>query len=74
MSQSDKTKPFQLVGLSLLAGGFVGGIVLMVTKDLRMAGIFAGSAFVVVILVLAMIVLTMSPQLPPRENNNPHDV
>ncbi len=74
MSQSDKTKPFQLVGLALVAGAFIGGIVLMVTKDFRMAGIFAGAAFVVVILVLAMIVLTMSPQLPPRENNNPHDV
>ena len=73
MSRSDKTKPFQLVGLALGAGGFLGAIVLMVTRDIRMAGIFAGSTFVVVILVLAMIVLTMSPQLPPRDNN-PHDV
>ncbi|MFM2411876.1 MAG: hypothetical protein RLZZ587_209 [Actinomycetota bacterium] len=73
MSQKDKTKPFQLVGLSLLAAGFLGGIVLMVTRDFRMAGIFAGSAFVVTILMLAMIVLTMSPQLPPR-GENPHDV
>ena len=73
MSQKDKTKPFQLVGLALLGGGFIGGIVLLVTRDLRMAGMFAGGAFVVSILVLAMIVLTMSPQLPKRDNN-PHDV
>lgn len=73
MSQNDKTKPFQIVGLSLLAGGFLGGIVLMVTRDFRMAGIFAGGAFVVTILMLAMIVLAMSPQLPKRENN-PHDI
>ena len=73
MSQNDKTKPFQIVGLSLLAGAFLGGIVLMVTRDFRMAGIFAGDAFVVTILMLAMIVLAMSPQLPKRENN-PHDI
>lgn len=72
MSRNDKTKPFQLVGLSVLAGVFTGGIVLMVTKDPRMAGMFAGGGFVVTILVLAMIVLTMSPQLPPR-GDNPHD-
>lgn len=73
MSQKDKTKPFQLVGLALAAGVFIGGIVLIVTRDIRMAGMFAGGAFVVTILVLAMIVLTMSPQLPKRDNN-PHDV
>lgn len=73
MSQKDKTKPFQLVGLALTAGLFIGGIVLIVTRDIRMAGMFAGGAFVVTILVLAMIVLTMSPQLPKRDNN-PHDV
>lgn len=45
----------------------------MVTHDVRMAGMFAGGGFVVTILVLAMIVLTMTPQLPKRDNN-PHDV
>lgn len=72
MSRNDKTKPFQLVGLATLAGLFVGAIVLMVIRDLRLATFFAGGTFVVSILVLAMIVLTMSPQLPPR-GNNPHD-
>ena len=73
MAQNDKTKPFQLVGLSVGAGVFLGGIVLMVTRDIRMAGIFAGGTFVVTILMLAMIVLAMSPQLPKRDNN-PHDI
>ena len=73
MSRNDKTKPFQLVGLSAAAGAFIGLFVLMATRDLRMAGMFAGAAFIVTILVLAMIVLAMSPQLPKRDNN-PHDV
>lgn len=73
MSQKDKTRPLQLIGMALITGLFIGGIVLMATRDLRMAGMFAGGGFVVTILVLAMIVLTMTPQLPKRENN-PHDV
>jgi hypothetical protein len=73
VSRKDKSKPFQLIGLALTAGVFIGGIVLMVTHDVRMAGMFAGGGFVVTILVLAMIVLTMTPQLPKRDNN-PHDV
>lgn len=59
--------------MSLGAAVFLGAIVLMVTRDIRMAGIFAGGTFVVTILMLAMIVLTMSPQLPKR-GDNPHDV
>jgi hypothetical protein len=73
VSRSDKTKPFQLIGLAAAGGGFIGVLVLAVTKDIRLAGMFAGAGFVVTILVLAMIVLTMSPQLPKRDNN-PHDV
>lgn len=72
MSRNDKTTPFQLVGLATLAGLFIGVIILVVIRDLKMAALFAGGTFVVSILVLAMIVLTMSPQLPPRDNN-PHN-
>ncbi|MEN9740307.1 MAG: hypothetical protein RLZ72_573 [Actinomycetota bacterium] len=73
MSRNDKTTPFQLIGLAAGGGAFLGLFVLIATRDIRMAGIFAGGGFVVTILVLAMIVLTMSPQLPKRDSN-PHDV
>jgi uncharacterized membrane protein len=63
----------QLVGLALLAGLFIGGIILMVVHDIALAAMFGGGAFVVTILTLAMIVLTMSPELPPKPTNNPHD-
>lgn len=52
---------------------FVGAIVMMVTKDLAMSAVFAGVAFIVTILMLAMLVLATSPQLPPR-SENPHDI
>ena len=39
MARSDKTRPAELVGLSALAGGFVGGVVLLVTRDTKLAAI-----------------------------------
>lgn len=72
MARSDKTRPAELVGLSALAGAFVGGIVLMVTRDIALAAIGGGGSFVITILVLAMMVLAMSPQVS-KPSNNPHD-
>jgi hypothetical protein len=55
-----------------VAGLFLGGIVLMVTRDFALAAIAGGAGFVVTIISLAMMVLAMSPQLP-KSKNNPHD-
>ena len=72
MARSDKTRPAELVGLASVAGLFLGGIVLMVTRDFALAAIAGGGGFVVTIISLAMMVLAMSQQLP-KSNNNPHD-
>ncbi len=72
MARSDKTRPAELVGLASGAGLFLGGIVLMVTRDFALAAIAGGGGFVVTIISLAMMVLAMSPQLP-KSNKNPHD-
>jgi hypothetical protein len=55
-----------------VAGIFLGGVVLMVTRDFALSAIAGGGGFVVTIISLAMMVLAMSPQLP-KSNNNPHD-
>jgi hypothetical protein len=72
MARSDKTRPVELVGLSALAGGFVGGVVLLVTRDTMFAAIAGGGTFVITIISLAMMVLAMSPQTR-RPSENPHD-
>ena len=72
MARSDKTRPAELVGLASAAGIFLGGIVLMVTRDFALAAIAGGGGFVVTIISLAMMVLAMSPQLP-KSDNNTHD-
>lgn len=72
MARNDKTRPAELVGLSALAGGFLGGIVLIVTRDLTLAAVAGGGGFVVTIVTLAMIVLAMSPNVS-KPSINPHD-
>ncbi|CAB4632198.1 unannotated protein [freshwater metagenome] len=72
MARSDKTRPAELVGLAFVAGLFLGGIVLMVTRDFALSAIAGGGGFVVTIISLAMMVLAMSPQLP-KSDNSPHD-
>jgi len=72
VARSDKTRPAELVGLASVAGLFLGGIVLMVTRDVSLAAIAGGAGFVVTIISLAMMVLAISPQLP-KSNNSPHD-
>jgi hypothetical protein len=72
VARSDKTRPAELVGLASVAGLFLGGIVLMVTRDVALAAIAGGAGFVVTIISLAMMVLAISPQLP-KSNNSPHD-
>lgn len=72
MARKDTTRPAQLVGLAALAGLFLGGLVLIFTRNIALAAIGGGGAFIVTILVLAAIVLTMTPVITPP-GNNPHD-
>ncbi len=72
MARNEKSRPLELVGLSAVVAVFIGSIVMMVTKNFQMSAVFAGTAFIVTVLFMAMLVLATSPQLPPR-SENPHD-
>lgn len=62
----DRMRPAELLGLSAVFGGFAGLIVLMVTRDIVLALIFFGIAFIVSVVVIAMLVLTMKPDAAER--------
>lgn len=57
----DRTRPLELLGLSGAFGLFTGLVVLMSTRDLVLAVIFAGVAFIVGLVVLAMLALAVRP-------------
>ena len=60
-SRRDRTRPVELIGLSAVFAVFVGLVVLMSTRDVILALIFFGIAFIVSIVVLAMLALAVAP-------------
>jgi hypothetical protein len=63
----DRMRPAELLGLSAVFGAFAGLVVLMTTRDIILALIFFGIAFIVSVVVIAMLVLAMKPN--PGERN-----
>lgn len=57
----DRMRPAELLGLSAVFGVFAGLVVLMTTRDIILAVIFFGIAFIVSVVVIAMLVLAMKP-------------
>lgn len=60
-SRKDRTRPVELLVLSGVMAVFTGLITLMSTRDVILSLIFLGVAFVVVLVVLAMLVLAVRP-------------
>ena len=60
-SRRDRTRPVELLGLAAVFGVFAGLVVLMSTREVVLALIFAGIGFIVSLVVLAMLALAMRP-------------
>ncbi|KJC64535.1 hypothetical protein SAMN06295879_2285 [Agreia bicolorata] len=60
-SKRDVFKPVELIVLSAVMALFVGLTVLLSTRNPLLAVIFFGVAFIVVLVVIAMLVLTFKP-------------
>lgn len=61
-SRRDRTRPAELLGLSGVLAIFVGLVVLMSTRDVVLALIFTGVAFIVGLIGFAMIALAVRPE------------
>ena len=60
-SRRDRTRPLELLGLSAVLGAFAFLVVLMSTREIVLSLIFFGIAFIVCLVVLAMLALAMRP-------------
>ena len=60
-TRRERTRPLELLGLSAVLAIFTGLVVLMSTRDIVLALIFAGIAFIVALVVLAMLALAVRP-------------
>ena len=54
-------RPIEYVGGAAIAAVFTGVVVLLTTRDLTLALIIAGIAFIAVLMVLALLAMTMKP-------------
>ena len=60
-SRRDRFRPLELLSLAGIVAVFVGLIVLMSTRELGLAVVFAGLSFIVTVVVLAMLALATKP-------------
>ncbi len=64
-SRRERFRPAELIGLSLVAGLFVGLVVLFTARDLGLAVIFLGVAFIVSLVAFAMLALVAGEPKAP---------
>lgn len=60
-SRADRFRPAELIGLALVLALFTGIVVLFSTRDLTVAVIFLGVAFIVALVLFAMLALAAGP-------------
>lgn len=60
-SRRDRVRPAELLGLSAVFGLFTGLVVLLSTRDLELSLIFLCVAFIVALVVVAMLSLASTP-------------
>lgn len=59
--RNDRTRPIELLVLSGILGLFAGLVVFMSTREIVLALVFLGIAFIVSLVVLAMLSLAVQP-------------
>lgn len=75
-SRRDRLRPLELVGMSFVLALFAGVVVLLSTRNIEIAGITLGIAFIGSLVFLAMLTLATKPnrtELGDIEEQNRHD-
>ncbi|MES2093359.1 MAG: hypothetical protein V4531_06045 [Actinomycetota bacterium] len=60
-SRRDRLRPFEYVAISAVVAAFIGGVVVFTTRQVTLGLIFAGVAFIVSLVVIAMLALAVKP-------------
>ncbi len=72
-SLRDRLKPFELVAMAAVLGAFTGVVAFLATREPQLALILAGVAFIVGLLVLAMLALAAGTDEEPGEDATVQD-
>lgn len=66
-SRRDRLRPLELIGFSLVLAIFAALVVLMVTRNWTLTGIAAGVAFIVSVMMVALVGLGKAPSEEDRK-------
>lgn len=69
--QRDARRPLELLGLAAGMSIAIGLIVLAATKRILAAGLWTGIAFVVIVVVVAMLALVVKPERDHPDDEGP---
>lgn len=61
-SRRDRMRPFEVIGLAVIVGVFTGIIALLSTRNLTLAAIWLGVAFIAMLVISATVVLMIQPR------------
>lgn len=70
-TRRDRTRPAELLGLSAALAAVTGVITFFGTRDLVLSAEFTGVAFIVSLIVFAMLLLAVSPKRPDDDDEAP---
>ena len=68
----ERARPAEVLGLAAVLAGFVGIGVLMATRELMLAVVFFGAAFVISVVFCATLLLAISKPEPPDDGPASH--
>lgn len=66
-SRRERVKPLEIVGFSGVLALFTALVVVFVTDDFILALIFAGIAFIVALMIFALLALSIRPRSPEED-------
>lgn len=77
-SRRDRLRPLELIGFSAVLAVFAGLVVLLTTRDLTLAAIFVGIAFIASVMIVALLGLGGKPsaedEAARKDLQHPDDV
>ncbi|MBB5633087.1 cyanate permease [Cryobacterium mesophilum] len=67
-SLRDRLRPLELLTISAVIGGFTGLVILYTTREWWLAGIGFGVAFILAVMMIALLALSAKPNADERED------
>ena len=61
-SRRDRMRPFEVIGLAVIVAVFTGIVVISTTRNITLAAIWLGVAFIAMLVVSATVVLMIQPK------------